>query len=344
MSLRIIPLTLRARYNRLLFTTSITINTAHTGMDAKVTIAMTTMTTTLPQLSMTTTSVDTKTSLEPVSFSIVTTPTVTMTTVTMTTVNMTTDTGLNIGAVVAPVVVVVLVVCLLVASAVATIIILYHRAHRASQLHYKPGTDYTTVFEMRQRSNTGPPLPPAPYRGQNSNTQLPAPYRGQHSNTQLPAPYHGQHSNTQLPAPYRGQHSNPQLPADEMITSEYSVPNTTRRYEEDNATERKYYTLEPPIYNGAADIGEYSLPDKKKKKKAQGDYRTMKEEGIQQQDRATGRGRVYSAVVRKDGKKTTVKTTALNDDNLDMIDTIEESVYDSAIRQHGHMTCVVTDH
>ena len=282
-------------------------------MDAKVTIAMTTMTTTLSQLSMTTTSADTKTSLEPESFSMVTTPTVTMATV-----NMTTDTGLNIGAVVAPVVVVALVVCLLVASVVATIIILYHRAHRASQLHYKPGTDYTTVFEMRQRSNTGPPLPPAPY--------------------------HGQHSNTQLPAPYRGQHSNTQLPADERNTSEYSVPNTNKRYEEDSATERKYYTLEPPVYNGAADIGEYSLPDKKKKKKMHGDYRTMKEEGIQQHDRATGKGRVYSAVVRKDGKKITVKTTALNDDDLDMIDTIEETVYDSAIRQHGHMTCVVTDH
>ena len=74
------------------------------------------------------------------------------------------------------------------------------------------------------------------------------------------------------------------------------------------------------------------------------------EEAIQSPGTATGKGKVYSAVVVKDGKKTTVKTTAQNglfDDGpmtLGTIDTIEDMFYTAAIRQDGKKTCVQDDH
>ena len=62
-------------------------------------------------------------------------------------------------------------------------------------------------------------------------------------------------------------------------------------------------------------------------------------------------GLVYSAVVRKDGKKTTVKTPAENEDSqqtsstsdtVQPVEVIEELVYSSVIRQDGKKTSVKT--
>ena len=228
------------------------------------------------------------------------------------TVNMTTN-GLNIGAVVAPVVVVVLVVCLLVVCVIATIIILYQRDKQTS-LHYQPGTEYRTVFELSSTAaqpHNAVPTPPAPYNGHHTN-------------------------NTQQPS--RG----PYMYCDEEENfAGYSRPVTDRtigqyRLHGDSCDYSKQSTERA--------TGEYSMPAKGR---APGDYRTMTEEAIQ--STATGKGKVYSAVVVKDGKKTTVKTTVkkLLDDSamsLGTIDTIEDMVYAAVIKQDGKKTCIQDNH
>ena len=233
--------------------------------------------------------------------------------VTMPTVNMTTN-SINIGAVVAPVVVVVvLVVCLLVVCAIATIIILYQRDKQAS-LYYQPGTEYKTVFELSSTAqpHNAVPTPPAPYNGHHTN------------NTQQPSRAYMYCDEEENFAGYS-------RPLTDRNIGQYHLRGDSCDYSK-QSTDRA--------------TGDYSLPAKGR---APGDYRTMTEEAIQSPGTATGKGKVYSAVVVKDGKKTTVKTTVqkLLDDSamsLGTIDTIEDMVYDAVIKQDGKKTCIQDNH
>ena len=224
------------------------------------------------------------------------------------TVNMTTN-GLNIGAVVAPVVVV-LVVCLLVVCAIATIIILYQRAKQAS-LHYQPGTEYKTVFELSSTAqpHNAVPTPPAPYNGHHTN------------NTQQPS--RGAYMYCDEEENFAGY----SRPVTDRTIGQYRLHGDSCDYSQQ-------------AIEGLT--GEYSMPAKGR---APGDYRTTTEEAILSPGTVTGKGKVYSAVVVKNGKKTTVKTTVqkLLDDSamsLGTIDTIEDMVYDAVIKQDGKKTCI----
>ena len=96
---------------------------------------------------------------------------------------------------------------------------------------------------------------------------------------------------------------------------------------EDNHTHHGH-TAPPPIYSTLAEEG------------APADYSVITET----QDTSDG-GMVYSAVVHKDGKKTTVKTTAQTSntsDTVQPVDVIEGMVYCAVIRQDGRKTTVKT--
>ena len=96
---------------------------------------------------------------------------------------------------------------------------------------------------------------------------------------------------------------------------------------EDNHTHHGH-TAPPPIYSTLAEEG------------APADYSMITET----QDTSDG-GMVYSAVVHKDGKKTTVKTTAQTSstsDTVQPVDVIEGMVYSAVICQDGRKTTVKT--
>ena len=151
------------------------------------------------------------------------------------------------------------------------------------------------------------------------------------------------------PAPYNGHHTQQPSRGAYMYCDEkenfagYSRPVTDRNIGQyhlhgDSCDYSKQTTERA--------TGDYSLPAKGR---APGDYRTMTGEAIQPPDIAIAKGKVYSAVVVKDGKKTTVKTTVqkLLDDSamsLGTIDTIEDMVYDAVIKQDGKKTCIQDNH
>ena len=175
---------------------------------------------------------------------------------------------------------------------------------------------------------------PVAYDGLYSHTT----HSGQHNTTtqQLPPPIYSTLAEGGAPADYSVITERERLAGYTMIGDIAKVPHETFEKEttgdysvielcEDNHT-RHGHTAPPPIYSTLAEGG------------APADYSVITET----QDTSDG-GMVYSAVVRKDGKKTTVITTAqLTSSTSDTVQPAEGMVYSAVIRQDGKKTTVKT--
>ena len=165
-------------------------------------------------------------------------------------------------------------------------------------------------------------------------------HHGQHNTTtqQLPPPIYSTLAEGGAPADYSVITERERLAGYTMIGDTAKVPHETFEKEttgdysvielcEDNHT-YPGHTAPPPIYSTLAEGG------------APADYSVITEP----QDTSDG-GMVYSAVVRKDCKKTTVKTTAQTSstsDTVQPVDVIEGMVYSAVMRQDGKKTTVKT--
>ena len=135
-----------------------------------------------------------------------------------------------------------------------------------------------------------------------------------------PAPYSGQHNTTSTPSAKEGAPADYSTRVDTQCDD--GLYNHTHHGQHNTTTQQ----LPPPIYSTLAEGG------------APADYSVITEA----RDTSDG-GMVYSAVVVKDGKKTTVKTTAQTSSTSDTVqpeDVIEGMVYSAVIRQDGKKTSV----
>ena len=251
----------------------------------------------------------------------------------------------NLIIIVVPVVLV-LVVCLLVVCAIATIIILYQRAKR----HHNHQQD-TTKYELTQPAAATVNTLPNPIYNTLTEGETPA---ADYSDKETPAK-----GGTIQVAKNPAYFVYSTIADAKEATSEYSVVTETTKQPATPHDDGQYnpthheHTDPPPTYSTLAEEGvpaDYqTIADNPAYKRtvteggAPADYSVITET----QDTSDG-GMVYSAVVRKDGKKTTVKTTPQDgvlDDSQQQpaSDTSnEELVYSAVVVKDGKKTTVKT--